>query len=118
MRTKVTFLAGAAVGYVLGARAGRERYEQIVQLARRGWEDPRVQQAVGDVEQRAAEAAKSGGSGLAGKAQSLAGGLVDQAAARVGQHGPGAHARPEGPGPEWDPRQSGEALEQAGRNRL
>ncbi|MEP6851415.1 MAG: hypothetical protein ABJA87_01930 [bacterium] len=27
---KLSFLAGAAVGYVLGARAGRARYESIV----------------------------------------------------------------------------------------
>lgn len=31
---KLSLLLGAAVGYVLGARAGRERYEQIVRLAR------------------------------------------------------------------------------------
>lgn len=31
---KLSLLVGAAVGYVLGARAGRERYEQIVRLAR------------------------------------------------------------------------------------
>lgn len=31
---KLSFLIGAAVGYVLGARAGRERYEAIVRLAR------------------------------------------------------------------------------------
>ena len=32
---KLSFLAGAAAGYVLGTRAGRERYETIVRLARR-----------------------------------------------------------------------------------
>lgn len=32
---KLSFLAGGAVGYVLGSHAGRERYEQIVALARR-----------------------------------------------------------------------------------
>jgi hypothetical protein len=30
MRTLMTFLVGAAVGYVLGAQAGRERYDQLV----------------------------------------------------------------------------------------
>lgn len=29
MKGKILFVAGAALGYVLGARAGRERYEQI-----------------------------------------------------------------------------------------
>jgi hypothetical protein len=32
---KLSFLLGGAVGYVLGARAGRERYEAIVRSARR-----------------------------------------------------------------------------------
>jgi hypothetical protein len=31
---KLSLLLGAAIGYVLGARAGRERYEQIVRMAR------------------------------------------------------------------------------------
>ena len=31
---KLSLLVGAAVGYVLGARAGRERYEAIVRVAR------------------------------------------------------------------------------------
>ncbi|CAM3236862.1 YtxH domain-containing protein [Stackebrandtia soli] len=31
---KVIFAAGVAVGYVLGARAGRERYEQIAKAGR------------------------------------------------------------------------------------
>lgn len=31
---KLSFLVGGAVGYVLGARAGRERYEHIVAVAR------------------------------------------------------------------------------------
>jgi hypothetical protein len=32
---KLSFLVGGAVGYVLGSRAGRERYETIIALARR-----------------------------------------------------------------------------------
>jgi len=32
---KLSFLVGGAVGYVLGARAGRERYETIVALSRK-----------------------------------------------------------------------------------
>ena len=32
---KLSLLLGGAVGYVLGSRAGRERYEQIVAVARR-----------------------------------------------------------------------------------
>jgi len=35
--------AGACAGYVLGTRAGRERYQQIVEQARQLWERPQVQ---------------------------------------------------------------------------
>ena len=39
----IGFVAGIAVGFVLGARAGRERYEQIKQLARQAWTSEPVQ---------------------------------------------------------------------------
>jgi hypothetical protein len=42
---KIPLLAAAAVGYVLGTRAGRERYEQIRTGARKLARDPRVQAA-------------------------------------------------------------------------
>jgi hypothetical protein len=38
-------LVGLGVGYVLGARAGRERYELIVDKVTGVWEDPRVARA-------------------------------------------------------------------------
>ncbi|MCA0143846.1 MULTISPECIES: hypothetical protein [Blastococcus] len=53
---KLSFLAGFGAGYVLGARAGHERYEQI----RRGWEqakdDPRLQSLAGMAQARADDA--------------------------------------------------------------
>jgi hypothetical protein len=36
---------GLGVGYVLGARAGRERYDLIVEKVSGAWEDPRVARA-------------------------------------------------------------------------
>ena len=41
---KLMLLAAAGVGYVLGTRAGRERYEQIKKAATRVKNDPRVQE--------------------------------------------------------------------------
>lgn len=41
---KLTLLVAAGVGYVLGARAGRERYDQIRKVATRVKDDPRVQE--------------------------------------------------------------------------
>ncbi|MEV5891962.1 YtxH domain-containing protein [Nonomuraea fuscirosea] len=47
MRYRLTFAVGLAVGYVLGSRAGRERYEQIKRTAQRVADNPRVQEAAG-----------------------------------------------------------------------
>jgi len=50
MRGKIMFIFGLAVGYLLGTRAGRERYEQIKAGAEKVWQDPRVQRQVNTVE--------------------------------------------------------------------
>jgi hypothetical protein len=50
------FLLGAAVGYVLGARAGHERYEQLVRTYQRVTDHPAVQGAAGVVRARVEEA--------------------------------------------------------------
>jgi hypothetical protein len=49
MQGRLLFVTGAAVGYVLGARAGRRRYEQIKAAADRVWNDRNVQKGVGEV---------------------------------------------------------------------
>lgn len=54
MRNRASFLAGMAVGYILGAKAGRERYEQIKQAAQNAAGHPKVQQAANDLQQNAA----------------------------------------------------------------
>ncbi|MEV6851128.1 hypothetical protein [Actinoplanes sp. NPDC051411] len=41
----LTFAAGLAAGYVLGSRAGREAYEQIVAQVRQARSNPTVVQA-------------------------------------------------------------------------
>jgi len=43
----IGFLLGVATGYVLGARAGRERYEQILRSYHRVADHPAVQGAAG-----------------------------------------------------------------------
>ena len=49
------FLLGAAAGYVLGARAGRERYEQLLRTFQRVSDHPAVQGAAGVVRARVEE---------------------------------------------------------------
>ena len=50
MRGKILFVTGAAVGYVLGTRAGRKRYDQMKSAALKVWESPGVQKQVNAVE--------------------------------------------------------------------
>lgn len=50
MRGKILFATGLAVGYVLGTRAGRERYEELKRAAQSFWNDPRVKHRVDQVE--------------------------------------------------------------------
>ena len=43
----IRIVLGAAIGYVLGSRAGRERYEQIKRLGAAAADHPAVQGAAG-----------------------------------------------------------------------
>lgn len=47
MRGKLWFIGGLAVGFVLGARAGREKYEELVVKGRKILDHPTVQEAAG-----------------------------------------------------------------------
>ena len=78
MISKPAFLIGAAAGYVLGARAGRERYEQIVSKAQELWGNPQVQAKVNDLEQTAGAAAS--------QLPDKLGGAVSAAKGKVGGH--------------------------------
>jgi hypothetical protein len=56
MRTKATFLAGFATGYVLGSRAGRARYEQIRSATRSFMANPTVQSTASSLQHQAGDA--------------------------------------------------------------
>ncbi len=49
------FLLGGSIGYVLGSRAGRERYEQIKRWSTRAADHPAVQGAAGFVRAKISE---------------------------------------------------------------
>ncbi|MEU6850326.1 YtxH domain-containing protein [Actinacidiphila alni] len=57
MRYRLAFLTGAAVGYVLGAHAGRERYEQLRKSAQRVAQNPAVRNAAESAAQSGRSAA-------------------------------------------------------------
>jgi hypothetical protein len=82
---KLMSLTSFAAGYVLGARAGRERYEQIRRLAMRVKDDPRVQEAA----QSAADKAREQAPVVGHKIADVAGTAADKAkhAAHIGANG-------------------------------
>ena len=49
MRFKSGFLVGLSAGYVLGTKAGQERYQQIVDATSKLRENPGVQRLTGEV---------------------------------------------------------------------
>ena len=55
--SKLSFLAGLAVGYVLGAKAGQKRYEQIKGRASQVWSSDPVQARVDTVKEAVKEQA-------------------------------------------------------------
>lgn len=86
---KLALLTAAAVGYVLGTRAGRGRYEQIKQQAEKVWHTDPVQstahkaqdtakQAASDVGHRVAETAKDVSGVVSEKAKDVSGTVSDK----------------------------------------
>ncbi len=65
MYGKVMLLGAFGAGYVLGARAGRQRYEQIASQAQRFWNDPRVRAKAGQAQDLAKDTLDQAGSKLA-----------------------------------------------------
>ncbi|WP_202124832.1 YtxH domain-containing protein [Actinomadura physcomitrii] len=77
MKSRMMFMAGAAVGYVLGTKAGRERYEQIKRLSRQVSANPNVQEAAGML--------RAKGGQFAGAARGKAGEMASTAKEKVPQ---------------------------------
>lgn len=89
---KFVFIAGIAVGYVLGARAGRRRYEQIAKAARNVWEMDTVQRGVHQAQEFAKERAGDVADGMYEGAKKVVGAVVSKtdtsSQKATGQSGP------------------------------
>jgi hypothetical protein len=85
---KLVALTSFAAGYVLGAKAGRERYEQIRSVAMRIANNPRVQETAHSAADKAREQAPVVGHKLADAAGSVAHKTAEKAkhAAHIGTH--------------------------------
>ncbi|MDQ3790616.1 MAG: hypothetical protein M3422_25695 [Actinomycetota bacterium] len=64
------FILGAAVGYVLGAKAGRSRYDQIMRTYRKIADHPAVQGAAGVARAKVGEKTGLGNKGKTAAQQS------------------------------------------------
>jgi hypothetical protein len=91
-RHRIAFVTGLAAGFVLGARAGRERYEQIKKLARRTADSPAAQQAAGVLQAQAATLLRSATRTITEQVNGRVPWLAEQAKRRAAYHVPGQHA--------------------------
>lgn len=74
MRGRILFVVGLGAGYVLGAKAGRQRYEQIASAADKVWHSKPVVQQRHEVQRLIETQAPK----LVEQAQDVAGGVVDR----------------------------------------
>ena len=51
MKGKILLVVGLGIGYVLGTRAGREKYDEMKATVQKFWNDPRVQKRVDDAQE-------------------------------------------------------------------
>ncbi|PZE78260.1 YtxH domain-containing protein [Curtobacterium sp. MCBD17_019] len=110
---RLLFIAGIALGYVLGARAGRSSYERIRTRAQGVWSDPKVQKGLHDAEGFVKDKAPVVASKVKDAATSAAGAVqskvkssgdtdadassTDTVAGGPGTAGPSAAGKPEAP---------------------
>jgi SLT domain-containing protein len=85
--SKIMLIAAGAAGYVLGTRAGRERYEQIATQAQKVWTNPKVAQK----RQEAKEAAMAQAPVVKEKLQGAASSVTDRSSSTssTGTHATG-----------------------------
>lgn len=106
MRFRLGFVTGFAVGYTLGAKAGRERYEQIVALSRKVSRSEPAQQLQAEVRDAAARA----GQALEEKAAEGVSRISDKASqgvSRITDYVRGGDSEADGGSPQPDATQPG-----------
>lgn len=81
MKRLITLGVGAAIGYLLGSREGRQNLDKFSKNAQKLWNDPKTQEQV----QKAASTVKDRAPGVADKATELA----DKAADSIRDRAPG-----------------------------
>jgi hypothetical protein len=85
MRYKAIFIAGVAVGFVAGARAGRGTYDKMIGYGQQIAGHPKVQQATSAAQAKATELAKTAAAKGPDYAKSAATSAAKTARAQVSQ---------------------------------
>ncbi|WP_435200575.1 hypothetical protein [Janibacter sp. GS2] len=80
---KLSFVLGAAAGYVLGARAGRRRYEQIRSGTQKLWQSQPVQSQVSSAKHAAKTKAAPAALDAVGTAANATGDKLRQGAGKI-----------------------------------
>lgn len=70
--SKIVLVTVGAAAYVLGTKAGRERYQQISDFAQRWWNDPRVQKKTSEATEAVRDKAPAAKKKLVGAAKQSA----------------------------------------------
>ena len=83
MRYKAIFVAGVAVGFVAGARAGRGVYDKMVGYGKQVASHPKVQQATSTAQAKATQVAKTAAAKAPDYAKSAAANAAKTAQAQV-----------------------------------
>jgi hypothetical protein len=79
MRLKTGFVIGFGVGYVLGAKAGQERYQQIVEATRAFMDNPGVQRLTDEVNKTVSVGRERVSSAASRRVEQVSGTLAEQA---------------------------------------
>ncbi|MBD5785120.1 YtxH domain-containing protein [Cellulosimicrobium terreum] len=69
MKSKIALVVGIGIGYVLGTRAGRERFDEIKGKAQDLWRSDEVRSAVGTAQEKVTAVAKEQGAKVVGVAK-------------------------------------------------
>jgi hypothetical protein len=87
------FVVGGTIGYVLGARAGRARYEKIKAKAQSFWQSPTVQQKAVQAQEFAKERAPEVQQKLAEATSRVTSAVADKVGGDDAPTAAGAHHR-------------------------
>lgn len=94
---RIAFVLGLGAGYVLGAKAGRQRYQQIVGKAQDVWHNPNVQAKADQAQHLAKEKAGQAGSAVAGSVKEKAGAVGSTIADKVSRSSDESSSSPSAP---------------------